>query len=127
MVASDDNFDVILTWWIENESQCLNQMAENTPSLADGAVYMNFHAQFKKFNYLKERMLHKLVYRCEDRRDVIKYRSFHKRTLMGLFPWLPDLDTGRVKGPGPDSSTLGTIESVSLSMIIAVASTSLRI
>jgi hypothetical protein len=88
-------------------------MAENTPSLADGAVYMNVHAQFGKFNYLKERIFHKLVYRSEDRRDLMRYWSVHKRTLMGLFPWLPDLDTGKVTGPGPDSSTLGTIESIS--------------
>lgn len=48
-------------------------MAENTPSLADWAVYINFHAQFEKFNYLKERMFHKLVYRSEDRRDLMRY------------------------------------------------------
>jgi hypothetical protein len=113
MAPSDDNFDVLLIWWIENEAQCLNQMAENTPSLADGAVYMNVHAQFGKFNYLKERIFHKLVYRSEDRRDLMNYWSVHKRTLMGLFPWLPDLDTGKVTGSGPDSSTLGTVESVS--------------
>lgn len=92
-------------------------MAENTPSYDDGAVWWNFHARFAKFDYLKERMSRKLVYRSEDRKDLMDYWSDHKHTLLRLFPWLPDLDSGKVYGPGPDSSTLGTVESVTAPML----------
>lgn len=117
MVASDDNFDVLLIWWIENESHCQNHIRKVTPSLGDGAVWLNFHARFKKFDYLKERMSHKLVYRSEDHKELMDYWSVHKRTLLRLFPWLPDLDSGKVYGPGPDRSTLDTVESVSAPML----------
>lgn len=113
MAPADDNFDVLLIWWIENESHCQKHIRKITPSLGDGAVWWNFHARFKKFDYLRERMYHKLVYRSAGRRDLMSYWSVHKRTSMGLFPWLPDLDTGKVTGSGPDISTLGTVESVS--------------
>jgi hypothetical protein len=117
MVAADDNFDVLLIWWIENESQCQNHMRKIPPSLGDGAVWLNFHARFGNFDYLKKRTFPKLVYRSEDREDLMEYWGVHKRTLLSLFPWLPDLDSGKVYGPGPDSSTLVTVESVSAHMI----------
>jgi hypothetical protein len=48
MAPTDDNFDVLLIWWIENESQCQNHIRKITPSLGDGAVWLNFHARFEK-------------------------------------------------------------------------------